>query len=61
MILYDNQIFNNQVYGGISRMFAEILQYMHDRSVEFEIPSFFTKNKNLISKNFYKRDIWYGY
>lgn len=47
-ILYDHQIFTSQVFGGISRYFAELMNRFHDDSgVEFELALRYSNNSYL--------------
>lgn len=54
MILFDHQTFIFQKYGGISRMFSEIMKYLHEHNVEFQLPIICSDNANLTGKPFYK-------
>lgn len=54
MLLFDHQTFLLQNYGGISRMFSEIMQYLHDKNYPFELVLHKTANTNLKGKVFYR-------
>ncbi|MGE8720185.1 glycosyltransferase family 4 protein [Leptospira terpstrae] len=54
MILFDFQTFLNQKYGGISRLFVEVMSYLEDKKCQFEIPVVASENVNLIGKRFFK-------
>ncbi|ABZ94457.1 Glycosyltransferase [Leptospira biflexa serovar Patoc strain 'Patoc 1 (Ames)'] len=54
MILFDFQTFLNQKYGGISRLFVEVMDYLSKHDSEFELPLVSSENVNLIGKDFYK-------
>lgn len=52
-ILYDHQIFTNQVYGGISRYFYELMnQFSQNQDVKFEISLKYSNNHYLKNVNF---------
>lgn len=53
-ILYDYQIFALQKYGGISRMFAEIMQYLHDQRIHFDLPLQCSANANIKGRVFFR-------
>jgi glycosyltransferase involved in cell wall biosynthesis len=54
MILFDHQTFIFQRYGGISRMFSEIMKYLTDNNVDFQLPIVYSDNVNLINRSYYK-------
>jgi hypothetical protein len=52
-ILYDHQIFTNQVYGGISRYFYELMNHFsHNQDIKFEISLKYSNNHYLENVNF---------
>jgi len=54
-ILTDPQIYNSQVYGGISRYYTEVLSELNKKQgVEIEVPVLFTKNEYLKTSSLYK-------
>lgn len=56
-VLYDNQIFINQNYGGISRYFFELMSlFEKDKDVSLKLPIVYTSNNYLLeSEIFYTR------
>ncbi|TGL19589.1 glycosyltransferase family 1 protein [Leptospira bourretii] len=54
MIVFDFQIFLNQKYGGISLLFAEVMERLHNQKEEFEVPIISTKNENLKNRAYFK-------
>lgn len=55
-ILLDPQIFNAQVYGGISRYYTEVFSELYkNKNVEIEIPIIFSKNEYLKVSNLYNK------
>ena len=54
MILFDHQTFVFQRYGGISRMFSEIMEYLYEKNVDFHLPIFYTENANIVNRSYYK-------
>ena len=54
-ILTDPQIYNSQVYGGISRYYTEVLSELDKKQgVKIEVPVLFTKNEYLKTSSLYK-------
>ena len=52
-VLYDHQIFTNQVYGGISRYFYELMNHFsHNEDVKFDISLKYSNNHYLENVNF---------
>jgi glycosyltransferase involved in cell wall biosynthesis len=57
-ILLEPQIFNNQIFGGISRYYTEIFNYLiKNKSADVEIPIFYTDNLHLIEKKLIEKKI----
>ena len=56
-VLYDNQIFTNQNYGGISRYYFELMSiFLKNIDVSLNLPIVYTNNNYLLESNiFYKR------
>jgi len=52
-VLFDNQIFILQKYGGISRYFFELMSYLNNNNFNFELPLAYSDNDYLKEKNFY--------
>jgi len=56
-ILVDPQIYNSQVYGGVSRYYTEVLSQLSTKDgVQIEIPVFFSKNEYLKISSLYKKE-----
>jgi len=56
-ILVDPQIYNSQVYGGVSRYYTEVLSQLSAKDgVQVEIPVFFSKNEYLKISTLYKKE-----
>jgi len=56
-ILVDPQIYNSQVYGGVSRYYTEVFSELEKKNdVEIEIPIFFSNNEYLKVSSLYKKD-----
>lgn len=54
-ILYDHQIFTNQMYGGISRYFTEIMEHMYDdNEISCIFPHIFSNNYYIKKSNIIK-------
>lgn len=54
-VLYDHQIFSDQVYGGVSRYFYEMMNYfLKDKEVNFELPILFSNNYYIENASFSK-------
>jgi glycosyltransferase involved in cell wall biosynthesis len=54
-ILYDHQIFDNQVHGGISRYFYNLMdQFYKNKSVDFKFSSMYSHNNYLKTSEFKK-------
>lgn len=52
-ILYDHQIFNSQIYGGISRYFYNIMnEFNKNGGVNFKLTSIYSHNEYLKKSNF---------
>lgn len=52
-ILYDHQVFTNQVYGGISRYFYELMNHFsQNKDVKFDISLKYSNNHYLENVNF---------
>ena len=44
-ILYDNQIFSSQIYGGISRYFFELMKnFENDNRIKYDLSLRYSKN-----------------
>jgi glycosyltransferase involved in cell wall biosynthesis len=54
VIIFDHQTFVYQNYGGISRMFSEIMHYLHDNAIDFQFSLERTSNANLKDKAFFR-------
>lgn len=54
MIFFDHQTFLYQNYGGISKLFSEVLQYLHNNNVSFQISLEQTLNHNILNRSYYK-------
>jgi glycosyltransferase involved in cell wall biosynthesis len=47
-ILFDNQIFNEQKYGGVSRYFSQLLKKLHNsKDIYFRLPIKYSRNEYL--------------
>jgi len=47
-ILFDHQIFSNQIYGGISRYFCELMKnFKNDNEIEYELSLRYSNNHYL--------------
>jgi glycosyltransferase involved in cell wall biosynthesis len=53
-ILYDHQTFSNQKYGGISRYFAEIMQYLYKEKISFDLSLLYSENMNLMNRDYFQ-------
>jgi len=54
-VLFDDQIFSSQVYGGVSRYFAQILKQFHkDRLLEFNLSLLYSENDYIKDAQFAK-------
>lgn len=54
-ILYDHQIFNEQVFGGISRYFYELIrEYEQDKDIEISCPTLLSNNQYISNSSLIK-------
>jgi len=52
-VLYDHQIFSTQIYGGISRIFFELIKYFNnDDKIECELSLKYSNNYYLKKLNY---------
>jgi glycosyltransferase involved in cell wall biosynthesis len=59
-ILYDHQIFTNQIYGGVSRYFCELMDHIsQNQDIEFEITLKYSNNHYLENVNFTKHKTFF--
>ncbi len=53
-LLYDHQIFVKQQYGGVSRIFVEIIKHLREYpDVKIELPLLYSHNTHLVENNFH--------
>jgi glycosyltransferase involved in cell wall biosynthesis len=58
-VLYDDQVFTAQPFGGISRYYVELMdRYQDDPEIEFNFSCYVTKNVHLGEKPYYKRTVF---
>jgi len=61
-ILYDHQTFTNQVYGGVSRYFFELMNHLsQNQDVQFEISLKYSNNHYLENANFTNNKTFFKY
>jgi len=55
-VLYDDQVFSNQIYGGISRYFTELIGNLTqgDFDFQFHLPTLYSRNHYLAESNLLK-------
>ena len=59
-IFYDHQIFTNQIYGGVSRYFYELMNHLsQNQDIEFEISLKYSNNHYLENVNFTKHKTFF--
>ena len=59
-ILYDHQIFTNQIYGGVSRYFYELMNHLsQNQDIKFEISLKYSNNHYLENVNFTKHKTFF--
>jgi glycosyltransferase involved in cell wall biosynthesis len=56
-IIFDNQIFNSQKFGGISRYHAELMSGLYDIGVDYCCNLKYTSNVHAIERNLYSKSL----
>ena len=61
-VLYDHQIFTNQIYGGVSRYFYELMNHFsQNQDIKLEISLKYSNNHYLENVNFTKHKTFFKY
>lgn len=58
-VLYDHQIFSNQVYGGISRYFYELMTHLSKCREDFELSLRYSNNLYIKNSSFIKNNTFF--
>ncbi len=59
-VLYDPQIFNLQIFGGISLYFTKLLEYYSkDKEIEFDLPLIYSDNRYICASSLLKKLSFY--
>ncbi|MBT9168468.1 MAG: Alpha-maltose-1-phosphate synthase [candidate division WS2 bacterium] len=58
-VLYDHQIFSNQVYGGVSRHFYEIMNHLSKCGEDFELSLRYSNNLYIKNSSFIKNKTFF--